>query len=533
MKFIDGNDIYPELPNKAMEGVRTAALNNFTLFVKLVASFQQMGHCHEDLCRWMQDQGSGYKLILWPRDHCKSRYSAFYASWQLARNPAISIIYASATATLAEKMLTFIKTNILEAPKFREYFPNLINAEEGRRKKWTGSEIIVDHPLRDELGSSDPTIKVAGVGANITGHHCDLMIFDDVVVYKNTCQEGPGGREKVNGWVGSMASILSAENDCLVVGTRYHPKDAYQSMIDETHDIFDEATGELIDTKHTYTVSQANVEEDGQYLWPRKVSKDGRAYGFNKNILSKKKSQYISKGQTTQFYAQYYNDPNDRSSAPISRDLFRYYDKSDLTEHGGMWSINDKPLAIYCTIDPAATIGTRSDYTAICVGGIDPEGVKYLLDAIRYKTDKISDTVNKTDLLYTKWKFKALRIEAVGAFSMVAKDIIVQLQNKGIRIPMELYNPGTMHKDLRILNILEPAYQAQSVFHFRGGTAESLEDEIISLRPAHDDLKDAWAMCIDPEFMKIIRPRKRVSRSNVLKFNKRYGGVDYGTIGNR
>lgn len=530
--MIDANKLYPELPTKEMEEFRQLAVNDFVSFVQLIAPFQMMGHCHEDLCKWMQDTDDGYKLILWPRDHGKSRYAAFYAGWQLVRNPAIAIIYASATANLAEKMLTFLKTNLLTTPKFREYFPNMINLEEGRRKKWTNSEIIIDHPLRNEVGSSDPTIKVAGVGANITGHHCDLMIFDDVVVHKNTIQEGSAGREKVNAWVGSMASILSAENDCLVVGTRYHPKDAYQSMIDEKHEIFDE-NDELIDEYHTYTVSQANVEEDGQFLWPRMTTKNGKAYGFTKNVLSKKKSQYVSKGQITQFFAQYYNDPNDRSSAPIARDLFRYYDKSDLDESGGLWTIDGKVLSNYCAVDLAATLGSRSDYTALLVGGITDEGVKYLLESIRYKSDKASETIDKLELLYSKWKFKALRIEAVGAFSLVAKDMKLQLENRGIRIPIEIYNPGTIHKDIRIMHILEPAYQSQSVFHYRGGTAEILEDEIISVNPPHDDLKDAWAMCIDPEFMKVTRKMKVLTRSNVLKFNSKYGGVEYGRTGKR
>lgn len=530
--MIDANKLYPKLGSAKMEEIRQLAVNDFASFVKLVAPFQVMGHCHEDLCRWIQDQGTEYKLVLWPRDHGKSRYAAFYAVWRLVQNPAISIIYASATSSLAEKMLTFIKTNLLTSKKFTTYFPNMINIEEGKRKRWTGFEVIVDHPLRDELGSADPTFKVTGVGGNITGHHCDLMIFDDVVVHKNTCMEGESGREKVNAWVGAMASILSAENDCLAVGTRYHPKDAYQSMIEEQHEVFDD-NGELIDVRPTYRINQRNVEEDGQFLWQRMVHKDGKAYGFNQNIMAKKKAQYVSKGQVTQFYAQYYNDPNDRNSAPIARDLFRYYDKSELKELGGFYSIGDEMLSIYAAVDLAATIGTRSDYTAICIGGVTQTGIKYLLEAIRYKSNKPSETIERLESLYSKWNFKGLRIEAVGAFKLVAEDIKAQLERKGVRIPIDIYNPGTTHKDLRIMNILEPGYQSHSIFHYRGGMAETLEDEIISVHPAHDDLKDAWAMCIDPEFMKISKNRRGIRHHNVLSFNKKYGGVDHSTIGVR
>lgn len=524
--MVDANTLYPPLPTKEMEKFRQLAVNDFVSFIRLVAPFQQMGHCHEDLCKWIQSNEGTYKLILWPRDHGKSCYAAFYVAWQIVRNPAISIIYASATADLAKKMLTYVKSKILEQEKFKTYFPNILDSEEGKREKWTTEEIIVDHPLRNELGSSNPTIKTIGVGGNMTGYHCDLMVLDDVVIEKNTLREGESGREKVNSWIGAMASILSADNDVLVVGTRYHPSDAYQNMIDETYEVFDEE-GELLEVKSTYVVNQADVEQDGQFLWPRKLYNNGKRYGFDKNTLAKKKATYVNNGQITQFYAQYYNDPNDRSTAPIARDLFRYYDKAALDENGGFWSIDGDILSIFCAVDLAATLGTKSDYTAICIGGIKEDGTKYLLEAIRYKTDKVSETIDRLQLLYSKWKFKRLRIEAVGAFSMIAKDVAVQLERRGVRIPIDIYNPGSLHKEVRMTNILEPAYQSQSVFHYRGGMAEVLEDEVISLRPPHDDLKDSWAMCIDPDFMKPTIKRRQFSRTNVLKFNKKYGGVDY------
>lgn len=533
MNYIDANKLYPALASKGMEEARQIAVNSFPAFVKLIASYQVMGHCHEDLCRWIQEQDKEYKLILWPRDHGKSRYAAFYTVWRLVRDPSLSIIYASATSSLAEKMLEFIKTKILESKKFQSYFPNMINEETGRRAMWTQSKIIVDHPMRTLHGSSDPTYVTVGVGGNLTGNHGALVVLDDVVVYNNTVLEGETGRQKVNNWVGMLASILSAENDCLVVGTRYHPDDAYSMMIEAEYEIFDEETGEMMHTVPMYRVNQANVELDGQYLWPRAKAEDGKAYGFNDNIMSKKKAQYITSGIITQFYAQYYNDPNNRDSAPVSRDIFRYYDKSELNNSMGHWYVKGDLLTNYAALDLAATVGEKSDYTAITVGGLTLSNLKYLLDAQRIKTSKASEMVDLVEAMYTKWNFTALRIEAVGGFKVVAEDIKVQLEKRGIRVPIEIYNPGSQHKELRIMNILEPQYKAQNVFHFRGGTAELLEQELVDSNPTHDDLKDCWAMCIDPTFMKQRKVPKTKIRTNVLNFNKRFGGVDYGNLGKR
>ena len=180
--MINANSIYPKLATREMEDLRQLAVNDFISFIRLIAPYQMLGHCHEDLCKWVQKNDKSYKLLLWPRDHGKSRFAGFYVAWQLVRNPAMSIIYASATSSLAEKMLEFIKTHILESTKFQTYFPNMIIPEEGKRKKWNASEIIIDHPARKLAGSSDPTILTTGVGGNIIGYHCDLMVLDDVVV---------------------------------------------------------------------------------------------------------------------------------------------------------------------------------------------------------------------------------------------------------------------------------------------------------------------------------------------------------------
>ena len=510
-----------------MEELRQLALNDFGAFIKLVCPDNIMGHCHEDLCRWIQDNDKTYKLILWPRDHGKSRYAAFYAAWRLTRDPTISIIYASATAAQAIKMLDFVKDKILDTPKYNAYFSGMINADVGKRRRWKSTEIIVDHPIRSSSSVADTSIFCTGVGANITGRHCGLLVLDDVVVRNNTIEEGEQGREKVNSWVASVASVASVDSDCLVVGTRYHPEDAYSFMITEKHDVYNDK-GEIINELYRYTVNQADTEVDGQFLFPRVISKEGKPYGFDLNRLAKIKSQYINNGQITQFYAQYYNDPNNRETSIIARETFRYYDKAELDNSGSLWSIKGKALSVFAAVDLAATIGDKSDYTAIAVGGIDEDGVRYLLDLIRYKSDKPSETIAALEMLYNKWSYKALRIEAVGAFSMVAKDIKARLESMGIRCPIEIYNPGNTHKDVRINNIVEPLYNSQSVFHFRGGLCENLETELVSLHPAHDDLKDAWAMCIDPQFMKAYKKRRLVAQTNVVRFNSRYGGLDYG-----
>jgi len=109
---------------------------------------------------------------------------------------------------------------------------------------------------------------------------------------------------------------------------------------------------EVVNTRNVYEVFERQVEDSGvgsgQFIWPRTMRKDGKWFGFNQEILARKKAQYIDKAQ---FRAQYYNDPNDASSSMINRDKFQYYDKKYLSRNAGHWFFKDRRLNVYAAID--------------------------------------------------------------------------------------------------------------------------------------------------------------------------------------
>lgn len=508
---------------------RELALNDLQTFIELVAPYNVLADCHKQLCKWMTTNPKVNKLVLWPRDHQKSRMAAFFAAWQIVRNPAVTIIYASATASKAEEQLRFIKT-ILTSDVVFQYFPKLINEREGTRALWNNTNIIVDHPYRFEEGVVDSTIMTCGLEKTIQGKHCEFLIMDDIVVKDNNTTVG---RRDVNSWVSNAASIMSTDSEILAIGTRHHPKDAYGMMIDMEYEVEGDTENEDEESKELeplFLVNQANVEENGEFLWPRQQRKDGKWFGFNQQILNKKRAVYVAAGDLIQFYAQYYNDPNDSSTAPIGRDLFQYYAKNNLEYRYGCWEIDIEdgssiPLSVYAAVDLAATVGDKSDFTVIVVGGIDAMGNRYLLEIERYQTDKISVTLGHLKRLYNKYTFKKLRIEAVGGFRLVAQDLADNLIDSGIRIPIDIYIPPSGNGKLaRVNGILEPLYQAKAVFHPRGGYTHVLEEELTSINPPNDDTKDAWAMCCD--LMELPKKKRQdMNKNNVLKFHPRFGGV--------
>jgi hypothetical protein len=305
------------------EQIREAAENDLETFIRLIAPKQVLGQVHIDLCRWWSRQDrKSHQLVLLPRDHGKSRLIAFRVAWYITKNPDCRILYISATSNLAEKQLKFIK-DILTSSIYRRYWPEMVNEEEGKREKWTNSEISVDHPKRKEEGIRDPTVFTGGLTTSLTGLHCDVAVLDDVVIYENAYTDD--GRQKVESQYSLLSSIEGADAEEWVCGTRYHPKDLYAKLQEMNEEIFDD-DGEIVDYEPIYEVFEKQVEDagdgTGEFLWPRSQRSDGKWFGFDRKVLAKKRGQYLDR---TQFRAQYYNDPNDPGDMRIDRDKFQYY----------------------------------------------------------------------------------------------------------------------------------------------------------------------------------------------------------------
>lgn len=499
--------------------IREAAESNVLTFVKLVAPYMHLGAVHEELLLWATRQdGLDNKLILMPRDHLKSKMAAFIAAWWLTKDPTETILYVSSTASLAEKQLGQIK-GILESDVYRRYWPDMINIEEGKRTRWNTEEIIVDHPLRKAEGIADPSIKAIGITGSVTGFHASKVVLDDLVTPQNAYTEE--GREKVSSLYSQLASIEGATAQELVVGTRYHPKDLYNDLILMKEVFFAENGDE--EEILVYEVFQRVVETDGEFLWPRSQRKDGKAYGFDAQILARKKAKYID---TAQFYAQYYNDPNDPGSQAIESNKFQYYEKNLLKNIEGTWFFKDRKLNVYAAIDFAFSRSKRADSTAIVVVGIDFQNNIYILDINRFKTDRIKEYFDNLLHLHNKWGFRKMRAEVTVAQQAIVTELKESyIKPQGLVISIDEYRPSRNEgdKEERIAAILEPRYDNMQIWHYRGGNCQLLEEELILRRPPHDDIKDALSNAI--AIAKAPPQRMQQSINNNVVYHSRFGGI--------
>lgn len=509
-------------PRLSIEQIKEIAEGDLLSFIRLVAPHRVIPHFQEEWIRWMtRSDAKDHQLTLLPRDHAKSTIIAYRAAWEVVKDPSIRILYISSTANLAEKQLGLIK-QILSSNVVRRYWPNLINEDEGRREKWTQSEISVDHPKRLEEGIRDPTIFTGGLTTSLTGMHCDIAILDDVVVQENAYTEE--GRDKVKSQYSLLASIEGAGAREWVVGTRYHPQDLYSDLVAMEEEVFDE-DGNVCDQRSVYEIHQRVVEEHGDFLWPRQQrNTDGKWFGFDASILAKKKAQYLDK---TQFYAQYYNDPNRFEAALITPDKFQYYERHQVKRgEDGKWYVRGKKVSIAAAMDFAFSKGLKSDYTAIAVIGLDADGNYYVLDLDRFRTERIDEMFDRLRNLYVKWEFRKIRMEMTVAQATVARELRdAYIKPYGLSLAVEEYYPTKRDgdKEERIAAVLAPRYANLQMWHFRGGHVQSLEDELVQRFPIHDDLSDALCNAVS-----ILTPpvRKRESTNVVYHpTHARFGGA--------
>lgn len=507
-----------------LDQIRLAAESDLVTFIRLVAPEQVLGQCHEDVCNWWgREDAKSHQLLLFPRDHGKSRMIAYRVAWELTKDPTLRILYISATANLAEKQLGFIKS-ILTSDTYSRYWPDHVHPEDGKRTRWTNTEIMLDHPSRKAEKIRDPSVFTGGLTTSLTGMHCDIAVLDDIVVYENAYSGE--GRNKVKSQYSLLSSIEGAEAREWVVGTRYHPVDLYNDLLQMTEELFDDE-GNKIGEDNIYETFERPVEDrgdgTGEMLWPRSQRLDGKWFGFDIKVLAKKRGQYLDKGQ---FRAQYYNDPSDPDNVPIESSRFQYYERKLLKEENGHWFYKDSKLNVFAAVDFAFSLSKKADYTAIVIVGVDSENNIYVLDIDRFRTDRITEYFEHILQLSTKWSFRKLRAEVTVAQQAIVKQLKELIKQHGLAISVDEFRPNKYqgNKEERISATLEPRYDNLQIWHYRGGNIQTLEEELQSRNPPHDDIKDALASAIDIA----VKPFKSVRRdksSNIVWANNRFRGA--------
>lgn len=511
------------------DDIRTRAENDLNVFALLVNPTRVYGDIHHDVFDWFQaDQkievdAAGFRrvpnqLVLLPRAHQKSHLIAVWTAWWITKTPWTTVLYVSATEALALQQVYAIK-QIMESPVYRKYWPDMLHPEEAKREKWSASEVKVDHPLRKEMGVRDATLLAKSIEANTTGLHCDVLVFDDIVVPSNAYTAE--GRGNVAGAVSQFSSVLNPGGTTKAVGTRYHPNDVY-GIWAETVVVDYNEDGEPVGEYAQWAVFERAVEQDGVFIWPRaQHPRTKQWYGFNHNVLAGIRATYYAQGERSQFHAQYYNNPNDTSEERVDMANVPRYDKGKLKYSNGTWYLGSAPLAVYCGADLAYTANKRSDFTAFAVLGVDPDNMVYILDLEQIKTDRYSDYYDLLFTLHERWGFRRADIETNGGANVVVRYLQDEVRRRGLPLTINGRQSRT-EKNSRAEAMLVPAYGQNRIHHYRGGVMALYEEQVMLPRPSHDDLRDAVVIALEnakPPLRLASQPQRKV-----VPLHSRFGG---------
>lgn len=323
--------------------------------------------------------------------------------------------------------------------------------------------------------------------------------------------------------VSQMASIEEPESEMDCVGTRYHPKDQYETFLNQTYTIYKD-DGEVDREEALWDSYMRVVETNGVFLWPRARRDDGKQYGFDANVLSKIRAKYED---VTQYFAQYYNNPNMGGTGAINTSHFQYYDRKFLRSIDDRWYIGDKPLNVFAGMDFAYSLAKKADFSCLVVIGVDWDNLYYLLDIKRFKTNKIKNYFEAVLEGYRKWGFRKMRAETTAAQVVLVKDMKENyLVPNNLPIYIDEYHP-TRHegtKEERMTASLVPKYTNHQIYHYKGGEIEQLEDELKMAKPPHDDIKDGLTAALAIATPPMKRKTYMEPKTNVI-YHSRFGGV--------
>jgi predicted phage terminase large subunit-like protein len=258
-----------------------------------------------------------------------------YCLWRITQNRNIRILIVSNTQSQAESFLREMKYHLEGNTRLLELFGSF------KSDKWNETELFVSGRT---ISAKEGTLTALGASGAVISKHFDLIIADDIVDFENARTELQ--RKKLSEWYRTaLLPTLEPHGELHIIGTRYHPNDLYQ---------------ELMDSKQYSPQIQRAISQEGVSLWPAK---------FTLEDLLNKKAELGSIIFDLQFQ-------NDITLAKQGR-IFRY-------EWMQFYDTAPAGLKIYQGCDLSIAQTETSDYFVLMTVGFDQgTGIYYVLDMYR------------------------------------------------------------------------------------------------------------------------------------------------------
>ncbi len=404
----------------------------------------------------------------------------------------VRIVLGRATTTLAQVTLQGIKTALTSHPIITAAFGDLRAGFE----RWTEESITAAHRAG---GLREPTIDTTGLNTSKTGAHPDIVLLDDLVHELNF--DSPEQMESARVLVQAYYPILERWGTMVLSGTRWGDNETYGWILDQDERRVQSGGAARWDT---FIVGAYN--DDGTLRFPT-VLPEARLADL-RDVTEPK-----------MFSAWYLN-----AARATNEDLFtlasvRYVDgefsggpfgevRLAETLENTRYRLRFGPavaVSPVVLVDPAPTVGPRSDFTGIAVVGFDAESNWWVLRALEIK----ASPTDRLELILELCRTYCPRILAVENADLDAP--LLQDRLRGLSLPTQVksFNPrldrrritadpnlaprGRTKKAAQI-EALEPALRAGRMFFLRGQVAPLVRQLVRYPYLDHDDVLDAFSM---------------------------------------
>lgn len=423
-------------------------------------------------------------LHLAPRGHGKSTVGDVdFCITKILREPDIRIMIGSKTQTQAEAFLMEVRTHFEMNEDLIRVFGDL------RSDNWSSKEFTVN--TRKKI-VKEATLTALGSSGAVVSKHFDVIIGDDLVGFENARTETQ--RKKLKEWYySSLYPTLEPDGEIHILGTRYHPLDLYEDMLNGDYhtvvqsslNIYDEDNALHRKYKMMGFIPE-DVEHGGEFsLWEDK---------FDLETIRKIKAE----SGLIIFGMQYQNSTEMAKGNIFKPEHFRYYKRFEVnykmekvfvyvdTEQG----VEAREVRVYMGVDLAISQRETADYFVLFVIGVDSEGNIYNLEYVkeRMSFDKQINTI----LRYAEDKYPM--VMRVGIEAVAYQEAMIQEVRRQSTIPVKSIKTS---KDKVTRATRRSALFENGRVYLREGASEEFE-EMLLLFPEveHDDLFDGWEFAV-------------------------------------
>lgn len=459
---------------------------------RIVAWRMDTGRIHAKPGRFAQ----AYNDFQMPRKTYKTSLLKALCGFAQELDPDIRIVLGRATSQMAEQTLEGLKDDLERNETLRSAFGNI----KARYTTWTVPRITRGDRTP---GVKEPTVDTTALGQSQTGQHPDFVILDDLIHEGNF--ESERDMYTARKFVDAFDPVLESWGSLVVVGTRWGDNDIHGYLMARDKRLEDE--GKSPKFRHFIREAYWPTDDGGMTDRPRFPTPLPAAFLTRRKETMDPKmfaAWYLNRARAegedifTLSYIQWFDGEYNPGPFPILElsegEPFR-------ARFGGHF-----PLYTVLTVDPAPTVGPKSDFTGAVLTGFDTKDPVnwWVLWADEFK--KLPS--DRLDLILYVCRLYDPAIIALENGDMETILLQDRLRGMGLRGKVVRFDPKADRKRITMSDLaprgrtakaaqieaLEPILRAKRVF-FARGTTTKLTDRLQAYPYVdHDDVLDAFSM---------------------------------------